>query len=97
MKLPYQLFTAARSTISYAEKNNIPNSIFLVIVFTGDVLKELDYNEKCRKNDEAFDSFCEFINADKTGRVSRLGYFWIKKVEVEVSKNFKVACATNIR
>lgn len=97
LNLPYQLFTATRSTISCAEKNNIPNSIFLVIVFTGDVLREKDYDEKCRKNEEAFESFREFINADKTGQVLRLGDFWIKKVDIEVSKTFKMACATNIR
>ena len=92
LDLPYQLFTATRSTISCAEKMKKSNSIFLVIVFIGDVLKEKDYDEKCRKNTESFEAFVEFTNADNAGCIPLVEptKCWIKKVEVEVSKEFKI-------
>ena len=75
------------------------NSIFLVIEFIGDVLKDKNYDEKCRKNREAFETFVGFTNADNAGCIPQDGSttFWIKKVAIEVNKTFKMACATNIR
>lgn len=98
LNLPYQLFTATRSTISCAEKMKKSYSIFLVIDFIGDVLKDKDYDEKCRKNREAFEAFVGFTGADNAGCIPQVGStkFWIKKAEVEVSKTFKMTCATNI-
>lgn len=96
----YQLFTALQSTLSCAEKSSeLKNIIFLVIVFTGDVLKEKNYEERCRKNNETFKSFLEYINADESGQILKDKPIncWVKKVEVEVDKNYKMASVTNIR
>lgn len=99
LHLPYQLFTATRSTMSWAEKNNMTDSIFLVLVFTGDVLKERDYDDKCRKNDEAFNTFLDCIKEENEirGQINRklkdkgnTINCWIKKVEVVVTKTFKI-------
>lgn len=89
----YQLFTALQSTLSCREKSSkFKNIIFLVIVFTGDVLKEKDYEDRCRNNNETFKSFLEYINADEAGQILKGQPIncWIKKVEVEVCKSFKI-------
>ena len=90
-KLGYQLFTATRGTMCSAEKSRVPYAIFLVIVFTGDVDKEPNYDENCEKNNKDFDAFMKYVNADENGKIERevngeMIKCWIKKVEVDVKK-----------
>ena len=90
-KLGYQLFTATRGTICSAINSEVPYAIFLVIVFTGDVDKEPNYDDNCEKNNKDFDAFLKYVNADENGKIEREVNgekikCWIKKVEVDVKK-----------
>lgn len=62
--MQYQLFTATAGTVLEAkrakkQKNSINEALFLVLVFTGNVSKDSDYEQKVIDNDCAFKEFSE--------------------------------------
>ena len=66
----------------------LPNSIQLIIVFTGDVKKEPNYDKNCKKNEEDFDAFLKVTKAEN-GLIEReiegkSVKCWIKKVKVRI-------------
>ena len=84
----YQLFTATRATMNSAFQLGLPNSIQLIIVFTGDVKKEPNYDKNCKKNEEDFDAFLKVTKAEN-GLIEReiegkSVKCWIKKVKVRI-------------
>lgn len=89
-EIGYQLFTATRGTICSSEKENIRNAVFLVIVFTGCVKKEPDYDKRIHKNEKDFNSFLHYLNAQNGMIIREVNgkpiNCWIKKKEVEVTK-----------
>ncbi|MBO4482007.1 MAG: hypothetical protein J5719_05595 [Bacteroidales bacterium] len=85
-KIGYQLFTATRATMNSAVQ--LRNAIQLIIVFTGDVKKEPNYDDKYNKNEEAFNYFLEVTKAEN-GLIEReidgkSVKCWIKKVKVRL-------------
>lgn len=89
----YQLFTATRGTICSAHKKPCKRAVMLVIVFTGEVLKEPTYEENCRKNDDDYNAFLEVVGADVNGKIikkieKKEIECWIKKVKINISLSY---------
>lgn len=89
-KIGYQLFTSTRGTINNAIVNKKKKCIILIIVFDGEIDdKDNKYEEKVKKNNEDFNSFCESIGVENNKPIYRDEIeCWIKKVTVHVSQNY---------
>lgn len=88
----YQLFTSTRGTIFAASSKKYKSCINLVLVFTGKVDKERDYEKHCKNNDKDFNTFHKFVGASSEGFfVSKEGIqCWIKKVKVRISSVYEI-------
>lgn len=87
-QIGYQLFSATRGTMSAAAKIGYKKCIQLVLIFEGNVKKENDYLNKCKKNDEDFKEFLKITKA-ANGDIKRTiegqeVTCLIKKVKVQV-------------
>lgn len=100
----YQLFTATMGTMCDALKNNCTKSIMLVLVFSGDVSKEHDYDAHCLHNVEDYNAFVNSVCQTKESRGGKLTKrinmstpknkvndvdCWIRNVEIKVDSSFK--------
>lgn len=63
-ELQYQLLTATVGTVLEAKRQKKKEAIVLVLVFTGNVDKEDNYEENCKNNEKAYDAFKKefFVN-----------------------------------
>ena len=85
----YQLFTASRGIMCDASKLKYSKSILLVIIFTGNVRKEKNYESNCLSNDVDFDEFKKAIETDTNDLIQRkidgrTISCWIKKIKVQI-------------
>jgi len=97
----YQLFSATRGAMQSALSQLYTKAIMLVVVFTGDVQKESNYDAHCNKNDEDFDAFIHVIRADKNGKIVRKVdkkeiECWIKKVKVNIFSSYSTEIKYNL-
>ena len=86
-EIGYQLFTATRGTMCSGINARKNNCIMLVLVFKGDVKKEINYNSNCKCNENDYNNFIETINADSKGKIARTIEnskinCWIKKENI---------------
>ena len=83
----YQLFTATYGTMCSGIDVRKNNCIMLVLVFKGDVKKEINYNSNCKYNENDYNNFIETINADSKSKIVRpientKINCWIKKEDI---------------
>lgn len=88
----YQLFTSTKGTIEEAKKNKVNKCINLILVFTGDVEKEKDYEKNCQKNDQDYKAFHNLIGASADGSFTvRDGIScWLKKIKINISSQYEI-------
>lgn len=91
-KIMYQLLTGLTGTMIEAANRKLHKCLFLIIVFTGDIVMQKGEENNAEKNDEAFKQFCDFVDfkseGDKKYVESTIDYVnvrcYIKKIKVKV-------------
>ena len=89
-ELRYQLFSATIGTLEEAKKYNLKTAIVLVLVFTGEVEREKNYEDNISRNNKDFEAFCKAVGVGPDGSVNVAAAegikCYLKKVEVNISK-----------
>ena len=95
-KIPYQLLTATVGTVLEAIRKGKKKAIVLVLVFTGNVEKEKDYSNNCRKNNAAFNAFEKafFDENEKPKKIQEIEC-GIYKREVCIGSNYDFKVPSN--
>ena len=86
--LHYQLLTATVATVLEAKRRKKKDAIVLVLIFTGNVAKEDNYENNVKYNNDAFNNFLKefFDNTNTPRKIQGVNCRIIKK-EIEIKSN----------